>query len=171
MPHSPKANEKRRRLYRAARQLGFSPRDSGHVYSVPTLARLRETPAFAGAVNLAPSQAARQETHRLFLEAKKGRQVTLEESRGDYLAHNYAKHYTKVDLALRTTTGELRHRTVTLTSTGSLTRGEVADRAAAYVEQGNRGGVFAQFVRGSERALLEALTVLEETHYREVAYG
>lgn len=171
MAHSERANERRRTLYREARQLGLSPRDAGHVYSEPTIGKLREAPAFSGAVALAPSQANRQEAHRAFLEVKRQRQVTLLESREDYLAHNYAKHYTKVELALRTTTGELRHRTVTLTSTESLTRGEVSDRAVAYVEKGNRSGGFQGMIRGSERALLESLKVLEETHYREVSYG
>lgn len=171
MAHSAKANEQRRILYREARQLGLSTRDAGHVYSRPTITRLREEPAFRGGVNLAPSQADRQEAHRAFLEAKRKRPVSLKESREDYLAHNYSKHYTKVKLTLRTTSGDLRHRTVTLTSNGSLTRGEAADRAAAYVEQGNRSGGFTGMIRGSERAVLEAISVLEETHYRQVSFG
>lgn len=164
MPHSAASNERRRALYREARLLGLSPRDAGHVYSRKTIDRVRSE-----RTGLEPrtegTRAERQEKHRLYLETKRGRPVTLDQSREDYIVHNYSTHYTKATLRIYDPDEDaIKVRHVTITSDRPLTRGELRDRAEAYVAKANRG------IGGSGRPndRLESVTFTGEVHYAEV---
>lgn len=136
MPHSAAFNERRRAAYREGRLLGLAPRDAGHLYSPADVERAAKGDVKAKRTTRQGTFQERQAAYAAKLSDKLGRRVTVRESMERYRVHNLASVHTRARLTIQGSDGVKRRKTVTLLSSGPLTRAEARARIDGFLLNG-----------------------------------